>query len=115
MDAGLTVPGEVPDNLAAHRVTISYNEVKHHSEGTRDCSRSGPRSPKTPFAAANKSYIVTPSVYPPTSTTYPFNLPIGRGLASGDDDSHLLKHQSSNFGTTNADISTTVPLNAIYL
>ena len=110
MDARLTVPGEVPDNLAAHRVTISYNEVKHHSEGTRDCSRSGPRSPKTPFAAANKSYIVTPSVYPPTLNAYTSNLPIDRGLASADNDFLVLKHQSANIDTTEADISTTVQL-----
>ena len=51
-----------------------------------------------------KSYIVTPSVYPS-------NLPIDRGLASADDDSYL-KDQSTNIGTTNADISTTVPTDA---
>ena len=58
------------------------------------------------------SVIVTPSVYPPTSTTYPSNLPINRGLASVDGDSHVQKHQSANIGTTNTDISTTVPIDA---
>ena len=54
---------------------------------------------------AHKSYIVTPSVYPS-------NLPIERGLASADDDSYL-KDQSENIGTTNADVSTTVPPDAM--
>ena len=40
------------------------------------------------------------------------SLPIDRGLASADDDFHVLKHQSANIDTTNADISTTVPLDA---
>lgn len=89
VDAGPTVASETPDNPAAHQVTIGHDQVKHHIEETEDRSRN-----------------VTPSVYPPTSTTYPSNLP----LASADNDSHMLKHQSANIGTTNTDISTTVSL-----
>ncbi|KIJ91656.1 hypothetical protein K443DRAFT_685831 [Laccaria amethystina LaAM-08-1] len=48
---------------------------------------------------------VTPSVYPPTST-YPSNLPIDKGLALGDNNSHVLKRQSANISTTNTDVST---------
>jgi len=105
-DAGPTVASEVPDNP----VTISYVPVKHHTEETGDRSRSGPHSPKILFTVANKSCTVTPSVYPPTSTTYLSNLPIDSGLTSADNDSHVPKHQSANIGTTNADMSTTVSL-----
>ena len=111
-DARPTIASEVPDNPAAHQVTIGYDQAKHYTEETGDRSRNSPHSPKILFTVANKSYIVTPSVHPLTLSTYPSNLPIERGLASADNDSHVLKHQSVNISTTNTDISTTVPLNA---
>ena len=111
-DARPTIASEVPDNPADHQVTIGYDQAKHYIEETGDRSRNSPRSPKISFTVANKSYIVTPSVHPPTLSTCPSNLPIERGLASADNDSHVLKHQSVNISTTNTDISTTVPLNA---
>jgi len=46
VDAGPTIASEIPDNPAAHQVTISYDQVKHHTKDTVDCSQSGPRSPK---------------------------------------------------------------------
>ena len=112
VDLELTLASEVPANPAAHQVTMSHDQVEHHVEGTGDRSRNGLCSPKISPTVTNKCYIVTPSVYPPTSTTYPSNLPIERGLATADDDYHALNHQSANIGTTNTDISTTVPLNA---
>ena len=54
MDAGPTVPSEVPDKLAAHRVTISYDQVKRHSEETGDRSLGGLHSSKILFTVANK-------------------------------------------------------------
>ena len=112
VDAGRTVASGIPDNPAAHQVTIGYDHVKHYTEETGVRSRNGPHSPKISFTVANKYYIVAPSLYPPTSTTYSSKLPIDKGLASADNDSHLPKDQSANIGTTNTDISTTVPLNA---
>ena len=112
VDAGPTVASEIPDNPAAHQVTIGYDQVKHHVE-TGDRSPNSPRLPKISFTVANKYNIeVAPSVYSPTSTTYSSNLPIDRGSASSDNDFHVLKHQSANIGTTNTDISTIVPLDA---
>ena len=111
MDPGLTVATEIPDDPAAHQVTIGYDQVKYHIEETGDRSRNSPHS-QILFTAANKSYVVAPSGYSPTLTTHPSNLPIERGLPSADNDSHVLKHQSANIGTMNTDISTTVPLNA---
>ena len=102
VDAGPTVASEVPNNPAAHHVTISCEQVKQYTEETEDCSQRGPHSPKMLFIVAYKFYIVTPSVYPS-------NLPIGSGLASADD---ALKRQFANIATTNADISITVPLDA---
>ena len=112
VDASPTIANEVPDNTVAHQVTIGYDQEKHYTEETGDRSRNSLLSPKISFTVANKSYIVTPSIHPPTLNTYPSNLPIERGLASADNDSHVLKHQSVNISTTNTDISTTVPLNA---
>ena len=102
VDAGPTVVSEMPDHL----LTIGYDYVKRHIEETGNSSQNGLCSPKILFTVANKSYIVTPTVYLPT---HPSNLPIDR--ASTDSDSHMLKHQSANIGTTNFDISATVPLN----
>ena len=110
VDAGPTGASEVPDNPAAHRVTICDDHVKHHIVETEDRAGSGLCPPNISFTVANKSYIVTTSVYPPTSTTYLSNLLMDRGLASVDNDSHVLKHQSVNIGNTNDDCSTTVPL-----
>ena len=107
VDPGSTVPSETPDNSAAHQVMIGYDQVKHHTRESEDRSRDGPRSPNIFFIVAKKSYIVTQKVYPPT---YPSNPPIDRGLASADNDCHVLKHQSANISTTDAEISTTVPL-----
>ena len=109
-DARPTIASEVPDNPAAHQVTIGYDQEKNYTEETGD--RNSLLSPKISFTVANKSYIFTPSIHPPTLSTYPSNLPIERGLSSADNDSHVLKHQSVNISTTNTDISSTVPLNA---
>ncbi|KIJ96420.1 hypothetical protein K443DRAFT_284384 [Laccaria amethystina LaAM-08-1] len=54
VDAGPAVASEIPDNPAAHQVTIGYDQVKHHTEGAGDRSRNGLRSPKISFIVANK-------------------------------------------------------------
>ena len=101
VDARLTVAGDIPDNPAAHQVTIGYDQVQHHTEETGDRSLNGLCSHKISFTVANKYYLVAPSVYPCTSTTHLSNVPIDGELASADSDSHVQNHQSVNTGTTN--------------
>ena len=109
VNPGPTVASETPDNSAAHQVAIGYDQLNYHTKESEDRSRDGPRSPKISFTVANKSYTVTPSVYPPT---YPSNPLIDRGLASADNDCHVRKCQSATISTTDAVISTTLPLAA---
>ena len=112
VDAGPTVASEIVNNPASHQVTIGYDQGKHHTEETGDRSRNGLCSAKISFTVADNSYIVTSSIYPPTTTAYPSNLLIETGLASADNDFHLPKRQSVNIGTSNTEISTPVPFDA---